>query len=76
VHPAVGPVEPGALIDGFLSALGGGSSAERVMALQWRAAGLVVVDRARPLTMPSGKVLHLHQRRDAVGGESRKALSR
>jgi hypothetical protein len=76
VHPAVGPVEAGALIDGFLSALGGGSSAERVMALQWRAAGLVVVDRARPLTMPSGKVLHLHQRRDAVGGESRKALSR
>jgi hypothetical protein len=36
----------------------------------------VVVDRALPLTMPSGKVLHLHQRRDAAGGESRKALSR
>jgi hypothetical protein len=62
VHPGVGPVEPAAVIDVFLSTLGGGSSAEQVMALQWRAAGFVVVERAAPLALPSGKVLHLHQR--------------
>jgi hypothetical protein len=33
------------------------------MALQWRAAELVTVERQLPVTMPSGKVLHLHQRR-------------
>jgi hypothetical protein len=65
VHPAVGAVEPETLIDVFLSAIGSGSGAEQVMALQWRAAGLVVVERALPLTMPSGKVLHLHHRRRA-----------
>jgi hypothetical protein len=63
VHPAVGPVEPGTLIDVFLSAVGRGSGAEQVMALQWRAAGLMTVERESPLTMPSGKVLHVHQRR-------------
>jgi hypothetical protein len=62
VHPAVGPVEPAAVIDVFLSALGDGSSAQQVMALQWRAAGVVVVERALPLALPSGKVLHLQQR--------------
>jgi hypothetical protein len=62
VHPAVGAVEPAALVDVFLSALGAGSGAQQVMALQWRAAGFVVVDRTVPLALPSGKVLHLHQR--------------
>jgi hypothetical protein len=63
VHPAVGPVEPGTLLDVFLSAVGNGSGAKQVMALQWRAAELVTVERQLPVTMPSGKVLHLHQRR-------------
>ncbi len=36
VHPAVGPVEPATVIDVFLSAIGSGSGAEQVMALQWR----------------------------------------
>lgn len=63
VHPAVGPVEPATLIDVFLEAIGRGSSAEQVMALQWRAAGLVTLERGSPLPLPSGKVLHLHQRR-------------
>jgi hypothetical protein len=63
VHPAVGPVEPATVIDVFLSAIGSGAGAERVMALQWRAAGLVAVERTAPLAMPTGKVLHLHQRR-------------
>jgi hypothetical protein len=63
VHPAVGPVEADTLIDVFLSAIGAGGGAERVMALQWRAAELVAVERTAPLAMPTGKVLHLHQRR-------------
>jgi hypothetical protein len=63
VNPAVGPVEPGTLIDAFLSAVGAGPGGEQVMALQWRAAGLVTVERELPLTMPSGKVLHVHQPR-------------
>jgi hypothetical protein len=51
------------LIDAFLSAVGAGPGGEQVMALQWRAAGLVTVERELPLTMPSGKVLHVHQPR-------------
>ena len=63
VHPAVGPVDPATVIDVFLSAIGSGSGAGRVMALQWRAAGLLTVERALPLALPSGKVLHVHQPR-------------
>jgi hypothetical protein len=63
VHPAIGPVEPAAVIDVFLSAVGSGAGAERVMELQWRAAELVSVERDVPMAMPSGKVLHIHHHR-------------
>jgi hypothetical protein len=62
VHPGVGPVAPAAVVDGFLAALGAGPGAQQVMALQWRAAGFVVVERAVPVALPSGKVLHVHRR--------------
>jgi hypothetical protein len=61
VHPRVGPVDPAAIIDTFLTALGQGSGAERVMVLMWRDAGVVQVERGLPHTTPSGKILHLHQ---------------
>jgi hypothetical protein len=61
VHPAVGPVDPRAVADGFLSALGGGSRVERVMGLQWRDSAIVEVERQPPMVTPTGKILHLHQ---------------
>ena len=50
------------MIDAFLTAIGNGTTAGRVMAEQWRSAGLLRVERAPPLTLASGKILHLHRR--------------
>jgi hypothetical protein len=61
VHPAVGPLEPQAVAEAFLEAIGAGSGAQRVMALQWRQAGLLRVEREPPRTTDAGKILHLHQ---------------
>jgi hypothetical protein len=60
VHPGVGPLDPGALVDAFLAALGG-DGADRVRALLWRHGEMLRVERARPRLTPAGKVLHLHQ---------------
>lgn len=64
VHPSIGPLDPGTVADAFLSMLGGGGGATRVMELQWRLAGLLQVERRPPLATASGKILHLHQVRD------------
>lgn len=61
VHPAVGPLEPGAVAEAFLSILGAGSGVERVMVMQWRQARLLQVERRPPVATPGGKILHLHQ---------------
>jgi hypothetical protein len=61
VHPSVGPLDPDSVADTFLSALGAGSGVERVMALQWRQARLLAVERRPPLATAGGKILHLHQ---------------
>ncbi len=61
VDPAVGPVEPGAVIDAFLTAIGSGTEAGRVMAHQWRTPGFLGIERAPPLALSSGKILHLHR---------------
>ena len=63
VDPAVGPVAASAVVDAFLSAIGGGTETERVMAHQWRTPGFLSVERTPPLAMSSGKILHLHRRR-------------
>ena len=63
VHPAVGEVDPAAVANTFLAALGAGSGAARVMELLWRGAGLLRVERHPPLVAASGKVLHIHQQR-------------
>jgi hypothetical protein len=63
VHPAVGPLDPDAVANAFLTMIGGGSGARRVMELQWRQAGALRVERRPPLATASGKILHLHQAR-------------
>jgi len=63
VHPAVGPLDTEAVSETFLSAIGAGSGVERVMALLWRDAGLLRVERRAPLTTATGKILHLHTNR-------------
>ena len=63
VHPDVGPLDPAAVSDAFLRAIGRGSGAERVMELEWRQAGLPRVERRPPLATAAGKILHLHQAR-------------
>jgi hypothetical protein len=61
VHPRLGALDERELVDAFLGALGGGSGAERVMALQWRQAHWLRVERESPLATGGGKVLHLHR---------------
>ncbi|HEX2695172.1 MAG TPA: hypothetical protein VHP61_05420 [Acidobacteriota bacterium] len=59
VSPAVGPLDEAAVVDAFLSCLGRGEGAERVMSLQWREEGFLRIDRRAPLVTAGGKVLHL-----------------
>ena len=61
VHPAVGPLDADALIEVFLAEIGSGAGAERVMAIQWRMARLLRVERRPPRATASGKILHLHR---------------
>jgi hypothetical protein len=64
VDPAVGAVDPAAVATAFLDALGAGSGADRIMAAVWRDAGLLRVERRAPYVTGSGKILHVHRRRD------------
>jgi hypothetical protein len=76
VDPAVGPVDASAIVDAFLTAVGGGTEAGRVMAHPWRTPGFLGLERSPPLAMSSGKILHLHRRgseRQEVG-DSRQHL--
>jgi hypothetical protein len=61
VHPAVGPLDEDALTETFFDALATGNGPERVMALQWRTANLLTVERRPPETTRSGKIQHLHR---------------
>jgi hypothetical protein len=71
VDPAVGAVTPGEVVATFLAAIGQGGGAERVMALAWRDAGILRIERRPPLVTPSGKILHLHVARGASGPAAR-----
>ena len=62
-HPRLGPLDETALRDAFLDALGSGDGVERIMALQWRGAGLPRLLREPPRPNAVGKILHLHQER-------------
>jgi hypothetical protein len=70
VAPSVGPLDPEAVVDAFLDAVGSGSGTERVMVLQWRQGRLVQVERAVPQPGLSGKILHLRAAPDAGGRSS------
>jgi hypothetical protein len=59
VHPALGTLDANDIIETFLRALGSGSPADRMMALHWRRAGVLVVDRQVPRATSTGKILHL-----------------
>ena len=65
VHPAVGPLDETALRETFLDAIGPGSGAARVMALQWRTARLPVIERRPPIPSAKGKILHVWRPRRA-----------
>jgi hypothetical protein len=62
-HPALGPLDAGAVADAFFEALGPGSGVERIMALQWRESRSLVVERRPPLVTAVGKIQHLHRDR-------------
>jgi hypothetical protein len=59
VHPSIGAVDPGAVSEAFLGAIGQGSRIGAGMALHWRDGGFLRVERAAPRSTPSGKILHL-----------------
>jgi hypothetical protein len=59
IHPAVGPLDEGAVREAFLAAVGRGAGAERIMAHHWRAAGLPGIERRAPVLSGKGKILHL-----------------
>jgi hypothetical protein len=63
VHPRVGPLDPGAVVDAFLQSLGQGGGAKRVGELAWRGTRLLELERRPPLTTSAGKILHLHATR-------------
>jgi hypothetical protein len=62
VHPAVGPLDTAAVAETFLSAIGAGSSAGRMMSRIWRDADVLRVERAVPHATAFGKVHHLISR--------------
>jgi hypothetical protein len=66
VEPALGPLDEAGLVEAFLESIGAGSGAERVMALQWRQAGWLEVERRRPLATATGKVQHVHLDRETA----------
>jgi hypothetical protein len=68
VHPAVGAAGPRAIAAAFLAALTAGTDAEDLMAMQWRQAGLPVVERRPPYVTRSGKVLYVDDPRGATTG--------
>lgn len=61
IDPRVGALDEAAVVDAFLAALAEISPTRRVMALAWRAAGVVRVDRRPPATTAAGKILHFRR---------------
>lgn len=56
VHPSVGPVDPGAVIETFLNAVGRGWGPAAITRLLWQDGHFLSVERGAPLATPSGKV--------------------
>src|SRR5262249_5184713 len=62
VHPGVGPLDPRAVSEAFLAAIGSSSGVGRVTERLWRDAGIVRVERRAPEAGAGGKIIHLHVR--------------
>jgi hypothetical protein len=60
VHPRLGPMDPGEVVDFFLTSLGSGSTVNRLMETMWRESGLLRVERREPVATKAGKILHFH----------------
>ena len=69
VDPSVGPVDPTAVSEAFLDAIGSNSENKRDMAAQWRQTGVLRVERKAPYPTPSGKILHLVATPTAKSGD-------
>lgn len=63
VDPALGTIDPGALKEVFLAAIGAGSDSERIMSLLWNDSDILEVERLAPMKTGAGKILHVHQQR-------------
>ena len=59
VHPSVGDLDPDAVSEAFVEAIGSETESKRHMAAQWRQAGFLRVEREAPHASGSGKILHL-----------------
>jgi hypothetical protein len=59
IHPDIGPVVEEDALNTFFEAIGKGSGAEKVMSLQWKSSGMISVQREKPRTTETGKVLHI-----------------
>lgn len=70
VHPRLGTLDHAAVAETFLSALGGGRGAERLMSEVWRDARLIRIERRPPVATVAGKILHLRAEARAVGDGS------
>ena len=66
VSPTVGRPCLREVLGAFLEALGAGSDAARVVALQWRQSGVLTIGRQAPVPTPVGKILALHSDRQGV----------
>ena len=60
IHPALGPLDPAAIRDAFLDAIGAASSAERMMSQIWREGQVLRVERTPPDVTATGEIQHLH----------------
>ena len=68
MHPAIGPADPAAVASVFLEAISAGAEHRRHMTTEWRAAGLLRVEREAPRVGASGKILHLMTAPPGAGG--------
>jgi hypothetical protein len=75
VDPSVGPLDERAVREAFLDAVGQGSGAARIMALQWRGTHLPSVERRPPIPSGKGKILHVWRAPHVESGRDSRAAA-
>jgi hypothetical protein len=63
VHPSVGPLDPGAVAEAFLTAVGDGSGPTQIAQRLWRDGRFLTVERAAPEMTAAGKLPLVRHRR-------------